>query len=169
MGFNQLRNPNLNQTDSPGWCLRFTRNSFGVGPKYASAWEAWQGSPFKHMDALPNVAVPVWFSWTGTIDGITKNWGDCAIWVPGRGVFGTPLRGGGNSNRWFNSVEERARLIGGGAQYVGWTEDVNGVKVVEHVADPVPPQPQPQPPADCKELSEYTTDELMAEIVRRYK
>lgn len=131
MSYKQLRHPNLQQTDLTGYCLRFTRNAFGIGSKYEYAWLNWQSSKTRHTDALPNVAVPVWFTWTGTIDGIHRNWGDVAIWVPGRGVFGTPLKGGGNSNRWDASVQARAAAIGGGAQYVGWTEDINDVKVVE--------------------------------------
>ena len=164
----QLKNPNLKHTDLPGWCLRFVRNAFGVSSKWDYAWQSWEASPTKHTDGLPSdVCVPVWFTWTGTIDGVKRNWGDVAVWVPGSGVFGTPLKGGGNGSRWWPSVEERARAIGGGAQYVGWTEDVNGVRVVEPSP---PPQPAPAPaPPPSKQLSDYSTDELVKELVRRYK
>lgn len=140
MAYKQLKTPNLNHTDFPGWCLRFVRNSFDIESKYEYAWQAWEASKTKHTGDLPgDAAVPVWFTWTGTIDGVTRNWGDVAIHVPGKGVFGTPMRGGGNSNAWHPSVQARAKALGGGAKYVGWTEDVNDVRVVEYVPDPPKP------------------------------
>lgn len=141
MRYKQLKSPNLNTKDSPGWCLRHAGNSFDIKPRpYAYATLAWQGAKHKHTDALPDAAVPVWFTWEGTIDGVYKNWGDVAIWVPGKGVFGTPLRGGGNSNRIDATPEARAKAIGGNARYLGWSEDLNGVRLVE-------PLPEPQPTA----------------------
>lgn len=167
MAWKQIKGANLNQTDYPGWCLRFTRNVFGIPSRWDYATQAWNASPTQHTDALPDAIVPVWFYWYGTVDGLgTGNWGDVAVWVPGKGVFGTPLKGGGNSNRWWPTVEARAAAIGGQARYLGWTEDLNGVRIVEHVADPAP-TPPPTPPV--KQLSDYSTDELVRELVRRYK
>ncbi len=169
----QLKQPDLNKTDSPGWCLRLVRNAFSIGSRYEYAWQSWEASPTKHTDGLPgDVAVPVWFTWEGTIDGKKRNWGDVAIHVPGRGVFGTPLKGGGNSNRWWPDVDARARAIGGGARYVGWTEDVNGARVVEPSPPPAPaptPPPAPAPVFTSKQLSDHSTDELVRELVNRYK
>lgn len=134
MNYKQLVAPNLSTTDYSGWCLRFTGNSFNTIPRpFACATDAWNGARFKHTDALPNVAVPVFFTWTGTIGGVKKNWGDVAIWVPGRGVFGTPLAGAGKSNRWDASVQARAAAIGGGAVYLGWTEDLNTIRLAEPI------------------------------------
>lgn len=138
----QLKQPNLNTADQPGWCLRFVGNAFDTKQRpFDRARKAWEGAKFKHTDALPtDVSVPVFFTWDGTIDGETDNWGDVAIWVPGKGVFGTPLRGTGKPNSWFKTVEERAKAIGGKAQYLGWAEDINGVRIAE-------PSPQPATPA----------------------
>lgn len=134
MGFRQLVAPNLETKDDPGWCLRFVGNAFNTKPRPSpDAWHAWKNAKHQHTDGLPNVAVPVFFYWYGTIDKVTKNWGDVAIWVPGRGVFGTPLRGSGKSNRWDPDVASRARAIGGQSYYVGWTEDLNTVKLVERI------------------------------------
>lgn len=145
MNYKQLKTPNLNQTDYPGWCLRFVQSAYGGPHKYDYAWEQWEGSK-QHTDALPDVMVPVYFSWNGTIDGVDQNWGDVAIWVPGHGVFGTPLLGGGLSNRWDKDVASRAAAIGGGAKYVGWSEDLAGQAVVKPVAVPAPkPAPKPTP------------------------
>jgi len=140
--YKQLRTPNLNHTGKPKLCLKFARECVKVSNKYLTAWNAWSASQRKHTEPLPNVMVPVWFTWTGTIDGVRKNYGDVAWYVPGRGVFGSPLSGG-SGNRWDASVEERARVIGGGARYVGWTEDINDVLVVTRE---VPPAVTPKPP-----------------------
>lgn len=137
MPWQQRKSPNLQQTDTPGWCLRFTQSAFGGPHRYAYAWQQWTHSK-QHMDALPNVCVPVYFSWTGTIDGVRQNWGDVAIYVPGKGVFGTPFSGG-KGHRWDKDVQARARAIGGGAQYVGWSEDLAGQAVAQYVA----PKPAP--------------------------
>ena len=139
----QVRTPNLNQTDYPGWCLRFTQSAYGVPHKYAYAWDQWVHSK-QRTDPLPDKIVPVYFEWHGNIDGVNQNWGDTAIWVPGRGVFGTPLRGGGMSNRWDSDVNRRAAVIGGNGRYVGWSEDIADVLVVQTVPDPAQPSaPQP--------------------------
>lgn len=128
----QLISPNLNTTDLSGWCLRFVGNSYNTKPRpFEHATAAWNGAKFKHTDALPNVAVPIYYYWYGTIDKVTKNWGDVAIWVPGRGVFGTPPAGSGKSNRWDATPEARAKWLGGSARYLGWSEDINGIRVVE--------------------------------------
>lgn len=149
----QLRAPNLQQTDIPGWCLRLVLRSFSFpwGAEYARA--EWDRNTTKHTDALPNdVAVPVFYSWWGTIDGITRDWGDVAIWVPGRGVFGTPMRGSGASNRWDASVEARRVAIGGNAKYLGWTESLNGVKLVEEYTPAPPPRKDIMSEQDCINL-----------------
>ena len=144
MAYKQLRAVHLSQTGPKRLCLQFTRKAFGIAAKYPDAWTAWQHSK-RHQEALPNAYVPVFFTWTGKIGGVTKNWGDVAIWVPGHGVFGSPLEGIGN--RWDPSVEARAAAIGGGAKYVGWSEDLNGADIVQKVADPAPVPPQTKMPA----------------------
>jgi hypothetical protein len=151
MAYRQLRAPNLSTTDIPGWCLRLVLHAFGFngGAEYARA--EWDRNPHKHTDGLPgDVAVPVFFSWVGTIDGITRDWGDVAIFVPGRGVFGTPMRGGVN-NRWDASVEARRIAIGGNARYLGWTESLNGVKLIEAISNNTPQQGAEEMIADANQ------------------
>lgn len=132
MAYNQLRTPNLGILDIPGWCLRLVLRSFDFSSGAEFARQEWDRNTTKRTDALPtDVAVPVFYSWVGTIDGIKRDWGDVAIHVPGRGVFGTPMRPSGKSNRWDPSVEARRIAIGGNAQYLGWTESLNGIKLIE--------------------------------------
>lgn len=132
MAYKQLRSPDLGMTDYSGWCLRLVLHAYGFNTGAEFARQEWDRNPTKHTDPLPSdVAVPVFYSWTGTIDGITRDWGDVAIYVPGRGVFGTPQRGAGNSNRWDSSVEARRAWLGGGAQYLGWTEQLNYTPLIQ--------------------------------------
>ena len=143
MTYKQLKTPNLSQTDYPGWCLRFVQSAYGGPHEYEDAWAQWEATK-QHTDALPDAMVPVFFSCTCTVDGVTQNWGDVAIYVPGRGVFGTPLKSAGLGNRWDKDVNARAAAIGGGAKYVGWGECLAGQAVVEPVATPAPtPKPAP--------------------------
>ena len=129
--YRQVVPPNLNQTGKPGFCLGLVLRAFGFpyGAEYARA--EWDRNTTKHTDALPtDVCVPVFYSWVGTIDGITRDWGDVAIYVPGRGVFGSPIRGG-VANRWDPNVEARRIAIGNNATYLGWTESLNGVNLIQ--------------------------------------
>ena len=132
MAYKQLRSPDLGTTDFSGWCLRLVLHAYGFNTGAEFARQEWDRNPTKHSDPLPSdVAVPVFYSWYGTIDGVTRDWGDVAIYVPGRGVFGTPQRGAGNSNRWDSSVEARRAWLGGGAQYLGWTEQLNSTALIQ--------------------------------------
>jgi hypothetical protein len=146
MAFKQLVSPNLNTTDYSGWCLRFGGNAFGTKQRpYDRARKAWEGARFKHSPSEPlpkDAAVLVWFNWYGTIPNSNgkpeyDNWGDVAISVPGRGIFGTPKKNAGKSNRFDPSPASRASWLGGKAVYLGWSEDINGVRIAEHVPDPV--------------------------------
>ena len=133
----QLIKPDLGVTDLPGWCLRLVGNAFGLKRRpFKHATEAWNKAQFKRTDPLPtDVAVPVYYSWYGTIDGITQDWGDVAIHVPGKGVFGSPKRSDGRGNRFDKTVADRAKWLGGGAQYRGWSEDLNLTRLIEKVPD----------------------------------
>lgn len=138
--FRQLRQPNLSVQGISNLCLVYARTVFGIPFKYNYALEAWQNVKRRHENrSLPNVVVPVWFSYTATIDGIKRNWGHVAIWVPGAGIFSTTKQG----VKKFGSVDEVAKYIGGGAIYLGWSEDINGVSVVDEVAEPSEPVHSP--------------------------
>lgn len=152
MGYQQLRAPNLNTTDIPGWCLRLVLHSFGFNSGAQFARAEWDRNTTKHTDDLPtDVAVPIFYSWYGTIDGETRDWGDVAIYVPGRGVFGTPMRGGVN-NRWDASIAARRVAIGNNATYLGWTESLNGTQLIQAVAPPPPPRKDIMSEQDCINL-----------------
>lgn len=119
MAYKQVRKANPNVPGRSGWCLNYARNVFGVGPKYPWAWSAWNGAKYKHKTrTLPNVAVPLWFSYH-------VYQGHVAVYVPGKGIYSTTNRG----VLAFKSIGALEKYISG-CKYVGWTEDINGVRVV---------------------------------------
>lgn len=103
------------------FCLANVTKGYGVPNKYASAWESWQNTK-QHQDGAPlGVDVPVYFSYTATIDGINKNWGH----------IGVQLK---NGKFWSDGTVYPSIGIytsGHSPKYVGWGESVNGVKVIK--------------------------------------
>lgn len=139
MAYKQLVAPDLNVQDGAGWCLRFTQSVWGAPVRYNSAWDAWNATQFKHGtgEALPeDASCVVWFSHYGTYgDPPTyDNWGHVVTWVPGRGFLSSP--GQGYGQQWFNSTTEIERYFRAG--YVGWSEDINGLRVIEPGSTPTP-------------------------------
>lgn len=125
----QLIQPNLNVSVPAYYCLSYSNKVFGIqdGAYYCAA-DAWNGAKFKHYDQPPtDVAVPVWFQWYGTVDGETREWGHTAVSVPGKGVYTSPFTGVGSLR--YNNVQELAQAWG--TPYLGWSEDISNVRVVE--------------------------------------
>lgn len=146
--------PNLGTRDYAGACLRFTQSVFGAPVRHRSAWHAWLNAPRRHFNRnFPkNVAVILWFEHYGRYnDGLGQygpnksdpywgNWGHVVTWVPGRGYLSSPARNpadGRKTRQWFSTVEAVERTFG--ATYVGWSEGINGLLVVER--KPVIPKP----------------------------
>jgi hypothetical protein len=133
MAWTQLVAPRLNTTDTPGSCLRFTQTVYGARAQHYSAYIAYEATQFKHAERqMPNVAVTVWFTWFGTINGDTRQWGHVAVWVPERGKFLTsPLWwAAGKASQWVDSLEDFTRILGPSTSYLGWSEDLNGLRIV---------------------------------------
>lgn len=125
----QLVQPDLSVKEAAGNCLIFSRKVFGAPAGIPSAREGWDFTKFKHADRnLPNVSVPVWFDHIGTYGKPPerKNWGHVAVYIPGRGVLSSPTSGFGQ--RWFTSIEQLEKVMP--AKYIGWSEDINGKRVV---------------------------------------
>jgi hypothetical protein len=121
----------LNTEGTPYNCLIFAKDVFGVAGKYATAWEAWTNTKYHHTpsEPLPNIPVPVWFSWTGVVDNVRANWGHVAVWIPGKGVLSSPFSYN-LKQQWFDSPQKLIAYLGNGS-YVGWSEDINGVRVAD--------------------------------------
>lgn len=131
----QLVNPNPDVKDYAGYCLRFTQSVWGAAARYGSAWEAWQATGYKHSvtDPIPNsVGVIVWFEHWGSYGEPAeyKNWGHVVSFIPGRGYLSSPVGALGTYGQsWFSSISEVEKTFN--AKYVGWSEDINGLRVAE--------------------------------------
>jgi hypothetical protein len=125
--YTQLKPANLNVVGIPGECLVYVREVFGVSAKYPTATSGWENASYKHIGEQPptDVDVPVWFSWN--VDG------HVGVSVPGEGVYSALERG----VEVKASVAVLATAIGG--TYLGWSEDVDGVRIVQP-ATPAPTQ-----------------------------
>lgn len=123
----QLKSPNLAVVGQPEECLVYVREVFGVGAKYPTATTGWNGTQYKHAGEQPptDVSVPVWFSW--------QKDGHVAVSVPGKGIYSTSAKG----DKVFPNIQALLSFMGGGVKYLGWSEDVDGVRVVQ-------PAPAPQ-------------------------
>jgi hypothetical protein len=131
----QLAQADSTVQDFNNYCLRFTQKVFSAPARYPSAWSAWLATEYKHQDTNypEGVAVPVWFSWYGDIDGTgAKDWGHVATRFPDGRVLSSPGKGYGQ--QWFASVDAQARAYS--CKYVGWSEDLNGLKIVQYTNTP---------------------------------
>ena len=122
MTYRQIRAFNQKKAGTrPYWCLQNTRLGFNIGPKYSNAWQAWLGSE-KHKGTPPkDLDVPLYFSYTATIDGVRKNWGHIGVRLK-NGKFWT-------DDKTYSSYTYYANKYA--PKYVGWGESINGVKVLE--------------------------------------
>lgn len=101
-----------------GYCLMFVRTTLGVGRRYNSAIEAWNAAKVKHRnDDNPPAGVPVFWR-IGKFGHIALSDGDGYVWS-------TDIKRRGKVDRVkLSYVHERW-----GADYLGWTEDVNDKRV----------------------------------------
>lgn len=125
--YQQLKSFISSVVGTPGNCLIYVRESFGIasnGTPTASA--GWARAVYRHSGTPPtNISVPIWFSW--------ENSGHVASWVNGV-IHSTTAQG----MKTFNSISALTSYIGQGIQYLGWSEDVDGVRVVEPEVTPTP-------------------------------
>jgi hypothetical protein len=129
---NIIRAANIDTQGVPYRCLGFATAVFSVPNKYEYATAAWKATEYGHSpsEPLPDVPVPVWFSWSGTIPGGGYgDWGHVAVWVPGRGVLSSPFSTN-YKQQWFDTPQKLIAYLGSGT-YVGWSEDINDVRVAD--------------------------------------
>lgn len=135
MNYTQLVAPNLDPvvyqngaalTDWLGWCLAVAWTAFGGKTTSPTAWSAWTNSvQFKHTDSLPTgVYVPVWFSGYGGS-------GHVAIYKDGT-VWSSPYTHK-SSMDVLSSIAQLEKYYG--VTYVGWSEDIGGVRVVQPITE----------------------------------
>lgn len=129
--FTQLVEPNYYIESGSGYSLAHVQNMYGAPMKHFTSWEAWQATEFKHInEPFPDVKVPVWFFSNIFIDGNYRNIGHTLIWDPDKQMLiGPPKSGYGK--QWYNLENvETTRATGSRTILVGWSEDINGLRVV---------------------------------------
>lgn len=107
-----------------GYCLAVARSAYGVGPKANTAWNAWLATGFKHADrSFPQgVYFPVWFSGAGGAGHV--------VICNGTKAWSAPITHKPYFDVWDSVAIVEAKY---GVQCVGWSEDINGVRVVEPI------------------------------------
>ena len=133
--FTQKVTPNPNIWCRPGWCLEYVRKTFGQPVVYGSATEAWNKSQYKHRpDAKGNrnfpsgVAVPVHYGLSQVPEG------HIVLRMPDGSCYSTS----DNSNTphhhpSLQHLEDYYEYYGMRLAYRGWTEDVQGMRVITPV------------------------------------
>jgi len=146
---NQLVQPNLSVQGKAGWCLWFAEEVFATPHLYDTAHDAWLAAKYKHPgEQPPEAAVPVFWTYYDYRDGVW--YGHIATWVPGRGVFSSPLNVKFGSE-WYPSIEAMTNRLNqipqAQSSYLGWSEDLANVKIVEGVD--MSPTRRPRTPDEC--------------------
>jgi hypothetical protein len=121
---------------SVGMCQKFVREQcWRVGSLYGSAIEAWNGAVYKHPgDRTPPIGAPTYYR--------GGNYGHAVIYC-GQGhpgIRSTDCQSSGNVSDTDIGWPERAW----GYTYLGWTEDINGVRVIK----PAEPEDEDMPLTD---------------------
>lgn len=110
---------------TPGLCLVYVRETFGIGPKYPTATAGWVASKFKHKDQnFPsNVWVPLWFSLSDNPDGhVALRQPDGSVWSASSPTSHSPVH--------HPSLSSLLSYYKNRLTYLGWTEDIEDVRVL---------------------------------------
>lgn len=170
MGYQQIIQPNWGAVSPPGYCLGLaTSVFFGGAGGYEWATQAWDASPTKNGSRdMPSVAVPVWFSWWGNINGTYQDWGHVVVYNPSNGKFlSSPGRwSDGVGQQWFNSIQEIENWFG--ARYNGWTLDIMPNGTVAAATDGPTPGPTPTPQPDWNATYTVVSGDTLSGIADNY-
>lgn len=120
--------------DWTGMCLNFVRTCFNIAPLYASAYAAWTHAQHRHVgDRTPPVGVPL-------------------FWKGGSHGYGHIALSAGNGLCWSSDVRRTGYVdlvkissieTAWGQEYLGWSEDLNGVRIYTPTDDGGPRGPWP--------------------------
>ena len=151
--------------DWEGYCLRFVRTMFDVGPLFSSASRAWEGADYKHPVSTGVVVprgVPVF--WLGGSQGF----GHVAVSVGGGMCWSTDWGGPGQVNLAdINTITTRWNLT-----LAGWSEDLNQTRVWEPRTAKVTPRMDrivEQARAARRATGNVAKDDDLTEIIRLAK
>lgn len=127
----QLTVLNPNHFGKPYYCLAYAYSFLGAKSKYECAYDSWKYNSDKNYgyDYPKDVAVPLYFSWYGTIDGEYKNWGHCAVSYNNKIYSGPRVIHKDEGREIFNTIAEVEKAYG--AKYLGYSSIINDIKVYE--------------------------------------
>lgn len=113
-----------------GLCLQFVRQNFAVPSRYASAIDAWNACAAPHPgDRQPPAHVPAWFLSPSIYDHVVHH--------AGGGAYVTTFNDDVRLYPGPNGIAGIERDFS--ASFLGWGEDINGVRV--YTPGPTPPIP----------------------------
>lgn len=126
----QITAPTPTVPCTPGMCLVYVRETFGIGPKYPSATAGWNASPYRHMDQdFPkDTWVPIWFSLKDNPNGhVALRQPDGSIWSSSHPTSTEPVH--------HKSLQDIVSYYSGRLTYLGWTEDIEDVRIMKYVIE----------------------------------
>lgn len=105
----------------PNFCLDNVRRGYSIANKYGSAWEAWLHTQ-QHADRnFPaGLDIPLYYSYTTTLDGVTKNYGHINVRLANGTVW--------SDGKIYANLD--SYLINHFPKFVGWGESVNDFKII---------------------------------------
>lgn len=120
-----------------GYCLAYVRKAYAVNNIVDTAYNSWIRSKYKHSNKdfpTNDIYIPIWWNYHATIDGIYDNYGHVAVLECSTGrVYSNPGKNTASNPVVFKSIDEITDYYGL-ETFLGWSEDVNGEKVIEYVA-----------------------------------
>ncbi len=145
MAYIQLRDANWRIPYVGGWCEGYTEGSFGFATlptlqnqttsgKYTSATAAWNAGQGNHPGELPpaGVTVPVFFALGSTDQGhVAISLDDGSVASSTQAGFHTQ----GYIHPNLQSLIDLYAQYNNGCTYLGWSEFVGGVRVVEQITE----------------------------------
>lgn len=156
MAWKQNIAPNLGVKVQPGWCLGYVSQVLGINSSaFWRAWQAWAAAEHRHGPDVPpptDAISLLWFDHWGNYGEGWGQYGHVVLLIPGVGIYSSPTGALGSPAsfaRWGTIAEVEANY---NCTYVGWSEDLAWVRIIEPVADPVPVEP-PKPTQGEDEMS----------------
>lgn len=132
MAYTQVRTFKTTTIGALRGCLSYVRRGFGIpATGVLTAWASWQMSNTKHRNRNhpKNVDVAIYFSGAGGA-------GHVVVWKASKDkYYSSPYRFWQLRAR-FSNLADIERIYR--CSVVGWTEGVNGYRVVKKVAEPTP-------------------------------
>ena len=126
--YTQVITPKPNISCTPGWCLKYVRDTFGAPAIYGNATAAWNNCQFKHEDRNFPIGcyVPIWFSVKNVPEGhVALLCPDGSVYSSSSPYSNTPVHH--PSLDALISYYSKANPL----TYLGWSEDINKLRVVQ--------------------------------------